>query len=66
MASRFANVNDSCSDAILAKHNTRSRTHLGLDKDSPAPRAVIPPSAGCIVAISEVNGLHPRYVRAAA
>jgi putative transposase len=44
----------------------RWRTHLGLDKDSPATRSVMPPSAGRIVAIPEVNGLHHRYVRAAA
>jgi putative transposase len=44
----------------------RSRTHLSLDKDSPTPRPVSPPTAGRIVAISEVNGLHHRYDRAAA
>jgi putative transposase len=43
----------------------RSRTHLSLDKDSPTPRPVIPPAAGRIVAVSEVNGLHHRYDRAA-
>ena len=44
----------------------RSRTHLGLDKDSPTPRAVMPPSAGRVVAVPVVNGLHHRYDRAAA
>jgi hypothetical protein len=44
----------------------RSRTHLGLDKDSPIPRPVMPPDAGPVIAIPEVNGLHRRYVRAAA
>jgi putative transposase len=29
----------------------RSRTHLGLGKDSPEPRAVEPPERGCVVAI---------------
>ena len=44
----------------------RSRTHLGLGKDAPRPRAVTPPSAGRIVAIPEVGGLHHRYDRVAA
>jgi putative transposase len=44
----------------------RSRTHLRLDKDSPATRSVMPPTAGRVVAIPEVNGLHHRYLRAAA
>jgi putative transposase len=45
---------------------TRSRTHLSLEKDSPTPRPVMPPTAGRVVAIPEVNGLHYRYNRAAA
>ena len=44
----------------------RSRTHLSLDMDSPTPRPVMPPAAGRIVAVPEVNGLHHRYNRAAA
>jgi len=44
----------------------RSRTHLSLDKDSPTRRPVRPPTAGRIVAVPEVNGLHHRYDRAAA
>ena len=44
----------------------RSRTHLGLDKDSPTPGPVTSPSEGRIVAIPEVNGLHHRYDRVAA
>ena len=44
----------------------RSRTHLGLHKDSPEPRAVQPPEAGRIVSIAEVGGLHHRYERRAA
>jgi HEAT repeats len=32
----------------------------------PVPRAVAPPSAGCVVAIPQVNGLHYRYERRAA
>jgi hypothetical protein len=44
----------------------RSRTHLALAKDTPSPRPVTPPSAGRIVSIPEVGGLHHRYDRIAA
>jgi len=44
----------------------RSRTHLSLDKDTPCPGPVTPPSTGRIVAIPEVAGLHHRYNRIAA
>ena len=44
----------------------RSRTHLGLGKDTPSPRPVTPPSTGRLVAIPEVGGLHHRYDRIAA
>jgi transposase InsO family protein len=44
----------------------RSRTHLALDKDTPCSRPVTPPSAGRIVTIPEVGGLHHRYDRTAA
>jgi transposase InsO family protein len=44
----------------------RSRTHLSLGKDTPITRPVIPPSAGRIVALPEVGGLHHRYDRIAA
>jgi len=44
----------------------RSRTHLSLDKDSPIPRPVMPPTAGRIVEVPEIHGLHHRYDRAAA
>ena len=43
-----------------------SRTHLGLEKDTPNRRSVQPPSAGGIVTIPEVGGLHHRYGRRAA
>jgi putative transposase len=43
-----------------------SRTHLSLDKDAPASRPVSPASAGPIIAIPQVNGLHHRYERRAA
>ena len=44
----------------------RSRTHLGLGKDTPEIRPVQSPEAGCVVAIPEVGGLHHRYERRAA
>jgi transposase InsO family protein len=44
----------------------RSRTHLALDKDAPATRTVSPPTAGRIIAIPQVGGLHHRYDRRAA
>ena len=48
------------------RYYMRSRTRLGLDKDSPTSRSVMPPAARRIVATPEVNGLHHRHVRAAA
>jgi transposase InsO family protein len=44
----------------------RSRTHLALDKDAPVSRAASPSTAGRIIAIPQVGGLHHRYERAAA
>ena len=43
-----------------------SRTHLGLEKDCPEPRAVEPPELGKVVSIPQVGGLHHRYSRMAA
>lgn len=43
-----------------------SRTHLGLCKDTPAPRAVQPPERGAVVKYPQVGGLHHRYERRAA
>jgi putative transposase len=45
-------------------HN--SRCHLSLDRNSPNPRRVEPPSEGDVVAIPQVGGLHHRYTRRAA
>ncbi len=45
-------------------HN--SRPHLSLDRNSPTPRRVEPPSAGQVIAIPQVGGLHHRYTRRAA
>jgi hypothetical protein len=44
----------------------RSRTHLGLQKDTPEARSIQPAEAGRIIAIPEVGGLHHRYERRAA
>jgi hypothetical protein len=42
-----------------------TRTHLSLGKDAPASRPIAPRSAGRILEIPQVNGLHHRYDRAA-
>src|SRR5262245_9965875 len=52
-------------DRFVAYYH-RSRTHLGLQKDTPEKRPVQAPAAGRIVAVSEVGGLHHRYERRAA
>jgi transposase InsO family protein len=39
------------------------RTHLGLAKDTPEPRAIEPPERGVLVAMPRVGGLHHRYTR---
>jgi transposase InsO family protein len=44
----------------------RSRTHLALNKDAPAPRPIAPTSTGRVVAMPQVGGLHHRYERRAA
>ena len=41
----------------------RTRTHLSLEKDTPDKRPIQAVSAGKIVAIPEVGGLHHRYER---
>ena len=43
-----------------------SRTHLGLQKDTPESRPVQGPEAGRIVAIPKLGSLHHRYERRAA
>jgi transposase InsO family protein len=50
----------------FADYYHRSRTHLGLEKDTPESRPIQAPEAGRIVAIPEVGGLHHRYERRAA
>jgi putative transposase len=44
----------------------RARTHLALEKDAPVSRTVAPWTAGPIIAIPQVGGLHHRYERVAA
>ena len=46
------------------KYYHDSRTHLGLGKDAPEPRAIM--DRGKIIALSRVGGLHHRYERRAA
>jgi len=43
-----------------------TRTHLSLDKDTPARRSVQAPDLGPVVALPQVGGLHHRYERLAA
>ena len=43
-----------------------SRTHLALDKDAPASRAIQPPALGTVIELPQVGGLHHRYERRAA
>src|SRR5664280_1165591 len=44
----------------------RSRCHLSLDGDAPVPRSVQGPELGHVIELSEVGGLHHRYIREAA
>jgi putative transposase len=39
----------------------KSRTHLGLGKDCPMPRAIEPCKRGEVIAMPQVGGLHHRY-----
>jgi transposase InsO family protein len=43
-----------------------SRTHLSLEKDTPASRPVQPPELGPVIGLAQVGGLHHRYERRAA
>ena len=52
--------------ASYVAYYTRSRTHLALAKDSPAPRPVQSALTGRTVATPEAGGLHHRYDRVAA
>jgi putative transposase len=48
------------------EYDTGARTHLALEKDAPLPRPVALPTAGRVVAIPQLGGLHHRYERRAA
>jgi putative transposase len=48
-----------------AKYYNEDRPHMALRRDAPVPRAVEPPSAGKIVGLPRVGGLHHRYSRGA-
>jgi putative transposase len=48
------------------EYDTGARTHLAREKDAPLPRPVALPTAGRVVAIPQVGGLHHRYERRAA
>ncbi len=51
---------------VFAGYYHRTRTHLALEKNGPDSRTVQLPSAGRIISIPEVGGLHHRYERRAA
>jgi len=42
------------------------RTHLSLEKDAPAPRAIQDANFGAVIEVSEVGGPHHHYERRAA
>ena len=50
---------------LFLRHYHNSRPHLSLDRNSPTPRDVEPPSQGEVISIPMVGGLHHRYSRAA-
>ncbi len=43
-----------------------ARAHMSLDGNAPLPREVEPPDRGSVIALSQVGGLHHRYIRVAA
>jgi transposase InsO family protein len=52
--------------AAYIEYYLKSRTHLSLNKDAPVSRPAAPPTAGRIVAIRHLGGLHHQYERRAA
>jgi hypothetical protein len=52
--------------ADYVEYYMHTRTHLSLGKDAPASRPATPRSAGRMVEIPQVHGLHHRYDRTAA
>ena len=64
--SELALLGYTVAERTVAKYMLRiARTHLSLDRNSPTPRAVQPPSLGEVISIPQVGGLHHRYTRAA-
>ena len=55
-----------CLDHVIVANAAGLHRLLAPSKDTPCPRPVTPPSAGRIVAIPEVGGLHHRFDRIAA
>jgi len=47
-------------------YHHRSRTHLGLEKDTPEHHPIQSTGMGRVITIPEVGGLHHRYERRAA
>jgi hypothetical protein len=52
--------------ACYLRYYHAARTHLSLEKDAPDGRAIQPPTAGTVVAVPHIGGLHHEYVRRAA
>ena len=59
-------LNKSDNAEVVALLRKERALNLALDKDAPIPRPVMPASAGDIVAMPDVGGLHHRYERRAA
>jgi transposase InsO family protein len=51
---------------LFLEYYHETRTHLSLEKDTPASRLVQAPELGRVVAVPQVGGLHHRYERRAA
>jgi hypothetical protein len=48
-----------------AAYYNKDRPHISLDGDAPEARTVEPPTAGRVIALPKVGGIHHRYARAA-
>ncbi len=51
---------------MFVSYYHQTRTHLGLDKDTPEARPAQSPDLGPVIAVPQVGGLHHRYERRAA
>jgi putative transposase len=56
-ASLYRHVNS------FVEYYHETRTHLSLQKDTPASRLVQQPGSGRVIALPQVGGLHHRYER---